>query len=165
LPEGVTVAELQIHSATTSITALLGRFILEEPTSLIVDDALRRDYKTRFVPTARGVSIQEPRQLKEKAVRDGIKKMVRSCFAWMTEGCAGSIATDGTSVFPGWVFVSLAHARPFADEAPDYLHTAGIARDLEAWEEHDDLPGIRLSPLGLYPQDPELMILGGTRQI
>lgn len=152
IPPHVDYALAAMYGLTSSITCIVICFILNDESSRLFDETLRRKYKTVLEPIATGGHrVLDPRWKKKAAIQAIRAEMRESAANWFRTQLPGLFTRNIIEdEFPTCEFVTLRKTQPFPkqderdNEAKAWLSLLDMDNDWDAWVA-DAPPGLKFA--------------------
>jgi hypothetical protein len=147
IPTGVRAGFLQLHTLTSSLTALVAMFVLEDDAAGALERVLRRDdFRASGKIEGRGYTINPPSNVKDAAVKAQRRRTHALVADWIADTLPGAFAANKETT-PTAELVTTQSALPLDERSQDleYLRAAGLANWTPAVWKSSELPNWRLT--------------------
>lgn len=146
LPKGVKSIRASIFQAIPSTTMLICQFNFEDDLANILEEPLRKSYKTYIKKHKRGYRINGVEHQKKDAIDLNKEYLNSICSTWLKENFAGLYASDLIKdEHPVCMFLTLEKNIPFSNSNSfnDYMSILEINQQWDVWIS-DKLEGLHL---------------------
>jgi hypothetical protein len=162
LPSGVRAAFPTVWTVTSSLSALVLQFVLEDERAGEVERVARRndfEAKGRLLPGGR-VTVDPPDNVKQAAIDDARHGLRSLPVEWIGEHVPGAFTARGGATMPTAELVTTEVGAPLAEEerGVEYMRFLGLGWDPFAWRS-DELKEWRLS----FDWEDRSLIVAGRR--
>ena len=147
LPSGTDVGSFKLHTLTSSLTALVVMFVLNDDASLALDRVLRRaDFEARGTMRKGTIWVDPPNMVKAASIKDERRALRGLVGDWIADNLPGAFTGAGLSVATA-DFITTEDTLPL-DESTyrlEYMEAVGLTNwTPEIWQS-PELQNVRLT--------------------
>lgn len=160
LPTFAKYASAGIYSISPSLVSVVVRFVFNDDTSTIFDEALRTSRQTYTTPIRRGHRIHDVHAQKAEHIRQIRTNINRQIGAWFSENLPGLFSSGILDHdIPTCEFITLKKDEPFlsptemGENRQRYMDLLGLSMDFDVWES-SETPGLKFRMPNYVTRNP-----------